>query len=391
MDKVLFVRFLMTVIFAGMIFVSCNDARRSSGGDGMVKTDDSTMVDVPNYHVHKIFVGSEITNMPVSSQLVEIKGKEKYLLMDRGFIYIFDWETGKMEDSVATKNCGKLQNYSGFTYISADTILVYNSAENILFMLDSVGKVRDRWLVPRYDDFKENPLPTIEALNGTRPELLAGRIMLSGPILGNMSQAKGLRVPVSETIDTETGQWRNVAFYPEVYSDENLGSQYMNAFSVAKDDSGRVIFSYAALDKVLRYKADFSSCDTLLMKSRYDKGIVPCDLSPEEFDADPNEEIRYYINQPTYSGVMYDKYRKVYLRIAEHAFSGWDGKESFAKPFSIIVADKDGMIISESSVVKDRLLFNRKNMHIGKEGLIVSMRNADENNLYFACFEIKTK
>lgn len=250
-------------------------------------------------------------------------------------------------------------------------------------MLDSVGIVKGRWIVPRYNDFFENPLPTVEALDITRPLYVSGKIMLSGPVLGNMSEVDDLRVPVSETLDMKTGRWRNVCFYPEIYSNENWGSQYMNSFCVTKDGRGHIVFSYAVLDKILRYDEDFSLCDTILMKSRYDNGVEPCDLSPSDFDLDPNKEVQYYISQPTYSNVLYDKYRNLYLRIAEHSFSGWDCKGAFAKPFSIIVADAEGKIVSESSIVRDRLLFNRKNMHISKDGLIISMRNNDEENLFF--------
>ena len=84
----------------------------------------------------------------------------------------------------------------------------------------------------------------------------------------------------------------------------------MNCTYVTKDSKGRYLYSFPILDKVLRYNNDFSLCDTIPMKSRYDKGI-------EEFAFDGSEdetnEIRYYISQTTYSNIIYDPYRNLYL------------------------------------------------------------------------------
>ena len=68
---------------------------------------DSTMIDLNQYTIKKIHVGDYISSKPLASQLVQVDGKGKYLLMDNGYIYQFDWESGTLEDSIPTAQCGK--------------------------------------------------------------------------------------------------------------------------------------------------------------------------------------------------------------------------------------------------------------------------------------------
>lgn len=91
------------VLGCNLFFVSCNDAKRLRTPEDKIVIEDSSMIDMSNYKIHKVNIGSEITNVPISSQLVEIGGKEKYMLMDRGYIYVFGWETGIKEGSIPTR------------------------------------------------------------------------------------------------------------------------------------------------------------------------------------------------------------------------------------------------------------------------------------------------
>ena len=101
---------------------------------------DSTMIDLNQYTIKKIHVGDYISSKPLASQLVQVDGKGKYLLMDNGYIYQFDWESGTLEDSIPTAQCGTLGNFSGFTYLNADRVLVYNDGAKMLLVINDKGE-----------------------------------------------------------------------------------------------------------------------------------------------------------------------------------------------------------------------------------------------------------
>lgn len=346
---------------------------------------DSSMVDINHYDVKKIRVGDNITNKPIASQIISMNGKEKYVMLDEFHLYIFDWQQGILEDSVPLHQCGILRNCSGFNYINPDSIIIYNDGKKTVFLIESNGNIQKRWNIPRSDNYTQW-VSSVDALNGTRIESDHEKFLLSGSILGALSQAKGLTIPVSEGLYKESGEWKPIAYYPDLYMQYNWGGYYMNCTYVAKDSKGRYLYSFPILDKVLRYNNDFSFCDTIPMKSRYDKGI-------EEFAFDSSEEdeineIRYYISQTSYSNIMYDPYRNIYLRFAEHPLLDWSEKGAFCKPFSIVASDTEGKILSESSISTDYKKFHYQNMHVCKEGIAIAMENPDENHIYFACIKI---
>lgn len=88
------------------------------------------------------------------------------------------------------------------------------------------------------------------------------------------------------------------------------------------------------------------------------------------------------------TNIIYDPYRNLYLRLAEHPLQDWNEKGAFCKPFSIVISDTKGEILSESSISTDYKQFHYQNMHVCKEGIAIAMENPDENHIYFACIKI---
>ena len=355
---------------------------------------DSTMIDLNQYTIKKIHVGDYISSKPLASQLVQVDGKGKYLLMDNGYIYQFDWESGTLEDSIPTAQCGTLGNFSGFTYLNADRVLVYNDGAKMLLVINDKGERLQEFKLPISLDEATDMKPAVEALNNTRPLWQNGRIILSGTMLANLKVAGelGIKVPVSEYVEVQAGGWTTTVYYPEKYTQYNWGSYYLNQVSVAQDSTGHFLYSFPVCPYVLRYDSDFTSCDTLPMRSRYDKGILECDLTPEDFDVDPDKEIRYNISQTSYSDILYDAYRRLYLRLVEHPLRNWPGKGSFCKPVSVLVADMNGNVLSESKIASfGGKVFYSNNMHVFSGGLAIAIDNPDENNIYFACIPINIK
>lgn len=382
----------VAALFGFLIFIqffsSCTNKERN--GYCMYEIPDSTMIDVANKTTHVIHVGNNITNMPLCSQIATIDGKEKYLLLDETNIYIFDWNSGIIEDSISTKECGALNNYSGFTYISKDSIVVFNSTEGRLFIINSKGQTLSKTDIhPNYADPTKS-VSTINGLNSCRISLRKEtRPIVNGFILGCMLQAKEYgKIPVSEEIDMNSGNCKPIVFYPDVYTENNWATTYMNSVYTAYDQSGNAVYSFPILNKVLRYNADFTKCDTIIMQSRYDYGIKPCNNSQEQIEEDESLEKKYYTSQLSYADIVFDPYRSLYIRVVEHPIKEWKKKEKFIKPKSFIISDINGKVLSETPIVDGSKTMLSSNMHIYEKGLAIGTYNKDENNIYFTCFKI---
>ncbi len=376
------------VIFCLLGMMSCkHDKPESYSGIGLVP-EDSTMIRLDNYSEKIIHLGSRITNDPLSSQIVVIDGKEKYLMLDESFIYLFDWDSGMVEDSISIASCGHLYGFSGFTYINQDSIYVYNYNRRELSLIDMSGTVKESKKIPSPSATTHEYISSVEALNGCRICKLGNNLILSGRYLGSSLSEEKRIIPVAESVETSSNIIRTLAYYPTQYHNENWGSNYMNSVYTVSGPKEAFLISFPILPIVYKFSSDFEECDTLIMRSRYDTGIQPCEMKPEKMYEDKTNEIRYYISQPTYSNILYDPHRQLYLRVAQHKLDSWDGKSAFIKPFSIIVADSNGIALSESSILKDSSPFMLYNMHICKDGLAIATRNEDEDNLYFTCFKI---
>lgn len=379
----------LSFIFLFCLLFSCTDKKKTVTEGTVIP--DSTMLDTAHYKIKKIKVGGHITNRPLSSQITIIKGIEKYLLLDNNHIYIFDWESGELNDSIPTNICGKLDNYSGFTYISNDSIAVFNSTQNKVYIINSTGKLISQHDIP---NDPENPAKyvSIEALNTSRIYVQGNNIQLTGSMLGCLQLAKDMGInnlPITEILNTKNEGVKIVATYPKQYIENNWGTQYMNRVYTSHDSQGNALYSFPITGKVIRYNNSYTKCDTILMQSRYDTGIKPCDISQEEIEENETLEIKYYISQISYSHIIFDPYRNVYIRIAEHPLNNWSVKKNFVKPKSFIISDTDGKTLSETPIIANSTNMQMFNIHACKEGLAIAMENSDENNIYFACLKLK--
>lgn len=384
-------KYLTLYILAILIsFFSCSEKKRTVAG--CIDITDSTMLDTEHYEIKKIHIGNRITNHPLSSQIVTIAGVEKYLLLDEHSIYIYDWESGELSDSIPTEVCGRLDNYSGFTFISSDSIAVFNSSQNKVYIINIAGKLISEKIVPSDSDNPVKYVSSIEALNASRINMYKTYMLLNGSTLGCLQLAKEMGIsdiPVTETLNTESGETKAVVSYPKQYIEKNWGIQYMNRVYTARDNKGNTLYSFPIINKIIRYNCDFSKCDTILMQSRYDAGIEPCNISQEDMEKDETKEIKYYISQLSYSNIIFDPYRNIYIRIVEHPLSNWSVKEEFVKPKSFIISDTNGHTLSETPIIADSRNMQTFNMHVCKDGLAIAMTNNDENNIYFACLKFK--
>jgi len=374
------------IICTIFLLFSCQQEERVIGISDVAQ--DSTLIDIANMKEKIIHVGEVINNKPLASQIVNIKGKDKYLLADLDNIYIFDWESGEIEDSISTKSCGILANFSGFNYIDKDKIIVYGNRESKIFCIDRGGNVKGEWPIPRSDkSVKWVTQPS--GLNGCRPQVSGDNIFVFGSAFDPLSKISDNQVFFAESLNMESAEWSTAAAYPYTYHENNWGTNFLNSVKVARNSKDNCfVVSFPITEKVLKYNKDFSECDTLYMRSRYDGGIVPCGINVEDLFKNPEKEIEYFIGQSNYGDILYDPYRNNYIRMAQHKLTGWETGQRFVKPFSFIVADSRGKLISESPIISPEGLVTY-NMHVCKEGIAIAKNNSDESNIYFEIIPIK--
>lgn len=332
----------------------------------------------------KIWIGEKLNPQPIVSQVFSSETSEMYILLDKNELSFFDLESGKLLRTKKIEKCGNLNNYSGFLYMK-DTTFIYNYKNKDVYMLDSAFNIKSSWNVRDKSHVKYPVDP--EALVSSPILYYNNQIMLSGSGLGQPDDATSENKPTSCSIDLVTNTIKYGGSYPEQYRKADFGGVYFNTIYHTVTKDGNYVYSFPADHFVYFYSSDFSLLYKHYMGSRYVAEICSSDSDSFMLFKEKRKRIEYYISQPSYANIIYDKYRNLYYRIAEHPLLNWtDG--NFIKPFSIIVMNDKGKIISETPIVKDFSNLNLHNMHVSKAGLLIQKRDSKENVIEFVVYKM---
>lgn len=326
-------------------------------------------------------IGERVSPVPNSAQIIEAEDGERFLILDENTIYSFDLENDSLVASLKIKNCGGLNDFSGFTVLNQDSILIYNYARGVLYLLNGQSKVLNEFPVNK---FRESVSP--EALVSSPVLFTDGIVILSGVPISSKSRL-GEDDNVSLSVNIADGTITHGARFSNEYSEGFFGGVYYNFINHCLDNDGRIVFSFPASNYIYRYNNKLEFIDSLYMGSRY-TGEIECAPDPTILNmGDKDGRIQYFLSQDSYGSIKYDKYRNVYYRVAEHPLSGWTGGK-FSKPFSLIAMKPDGEIISETPIISDKESLLRFSLFVTHEGLIIPQTTNNENIIRFRLFKL---
>lgn len=324
-------------------------------------------------------IGDKIDPMPLKTQLYMDDGLLEYMILDEKKLFIFDIYADTLLKTIKIKNCGNLMNYSGFRYVNKDSILVYDYKDKIMRIIDSESKISRTYRLHENAN-KISP----EALSYSQILINGNKAFLSGIPISKASRLYDTD-NISVSVDMADGKLKYGAHFSDEYSKGFFGGVYYNMIYHCMDANNRIIYSFPASNYIYRYDTNLVLIDSLYMGSRY-TGNIKCAQEPTlKFMRDEDERIKYFATQDSYSNILYDQYRKTYYRIAEHPTKE-HVEDFFPKPFSIIVMNEQGELITETPVIREK--YNTGNIHVVKDGIIIQKYTENENLIQFDLFRI---
>lgn len=372
------------LLFYTLFFVcSCSKSIVSNINPKQNTASKTVIIEENNFFTDTIYVGDIITNRPLTSQIIEVEGKEKYVLLDQNKLYQFDWKTGVLEDSIDLNKCGSIDNYSGFNYKNKDSIYVYNYNERTLFLANYQGKILNKKEI-----LKEEKKADYEALNKTRIIGSQNYVIMSGGKLGDISDMNDSKRVVSQKVEFSNRTPEDVMSYPNIYNNGFWGGVYMNDVSHTLAEDNNVVYSFPIDHYVRIYNLQTLKKDSIYMGSKYIDAIKSNSDNPIDLFTDKEARIIYYINEHSYGNILYDKYRNLVVRFALHPLGdAYDG-DKFNKPLSIITYDFKNKELTESAIFKDYANLNMSNTHVCRDGIaIATFDNKDETKIIFRIFK----
>ncbi len=328
-------------------------------------------------------IGNRIRPIPSSSQILEFDSLVKYAILDENTIHVFDILNDSIIKDIDMKKCGMLNNYSGFSFINNDSIFAYNYKDKVCFMTNTKGDVISSQAIPQKIIEKVSP----EALSCSPALSFEGKVIVSGAPISHSTI--NIKDPISAAWDYKKHKLTTGANYPEEYSKAYFGGIYLNTIYQCKTDNELITYSFPISNYIYRYDKDLEFVDSLYMGSRYTHKITSEQGDILDFLSDKDKRLNYYLEQDSYGSIFYNEKQKLYYRIAEHPLAT-TGSKKLRKPFSIIVMDNEGHLITETSIInKDRSLIT-PNAHVYKDGIIIQIESKDENIIKFAYFSLVT-
>ena len=368
----------------GMIVLcSCTNKSAYSVYNSFSGSCDSTLLHRDD-SIIRIHIGGYLNPNPLASQFYSDSLRNYYVMLDENSLYFLDLNTGQ-QIKRDLSCCGRLNNYSGFLYWG-DTLFVYAYKDKKAFMLNEHNEIIRRWIVK--DKSLSEYTVDAEAITDFPMLYISKKIFLSGTTLGSLEGEDLQKHPVECSIDVEKNTIGYGMEYPEQYRFANFGGVYLNNVYHSSAEGERIVYSFPADHSVVFCSSNFADREMVYMGSRYADVIESSGQNSLDLFKNKEKRIKYYVSQHSYGRILYDKYRGLYYRIAKHPLMNWNGGK-FKKPFSIIVMNKKGELLCETSIVEDYASLNLHNMHVTKDGLLIQRRIEDENVIEFVKYVIK--
>lgn len=347
-----------------------------------IACNDSTLLKISD--TISLNVGNELNPIPFVSQLyISSNSMEIYIAKDEKWLYFYDILGDSLLSKISLSNTHTLHAFSGFVHLG-DSTLVYSYPTQELFMLNN--NFETIW--KRAVDNDCANLINLEALSASPLLFLQGHIVLSGTPKRN--PYKYDTYPVSVSCDLRTGEMAVGGNRPNYYRQNDVGGDYMWRVFHARGVGDKLVYSFPLSPYIEIYSKELVKESEFCMASRYSS-------LPREKDSflksslEGSDEKAYYLSLDTYGSVIYDELRKVYYRIATHPKEKYREGEMSLKPFSIIVADCEGKILSETPVYYHKNTMYYDKIYISSQGLLMQIRSDNENEMKFAVFTLENE
>lgn len=300
-------------------------------------------------------------------------------------IYFYDVQTKALIDRIDLRKYGIRSPVQGYLY-SENKIYLYSYSDASLTCVDlDSGQIRFSYTVYNNDFDRHNPYfnPKPFTLTCMPMQSIGDTIILSGLVAGESPLENGSNRPVITLFDTMTKEISNLVNYPSVYQKANWGgSLFFRSAYYDINEKKDIVVSFPASDEIVVYSIRDGNYNHYYAGSSSIKEIHPFSMKRSKI-GDSSRLLEWYLNNPSYENLLYDKYRHCYYRFAKMpqtiAFSSKIGTQ---KPTNIIVLDESYSYIGEFSL-PNNLIFVTSNAFVTRDGICIQKKEQNEDLISF--------
>ncbi len=372
---------ILSLIF---LFSSCTEGGKivNEKYDSTGKEYTLSLIDKKEYSLD-----SETSYLTDYLQYIDIDSIAQLCFMNEynNSIYVYEEESGKFFRKITYEKEGNngVNKLQGFYYHNNDSIYVYSYNTNILYLTNQESEVKSKIIM--YDGKESNsdliiPAPYLQ----TRSPLKGheDNLYCAGFVSGEAPFETTENRPVITSIDYKQKEKTYLVNYPKQYANYNWAGGFGYRMPYFDIDSSSLIVSFSAdhnltqvnlTDKTNKSHYAGSSKINYITSFPHNK-VLPIN-EEKAFD--------WYMSNASYEGIFYDRYRRLYYRIARLPIKNYvSGNRENKKPIVIIVMDADLNYLGETTLPQD-IRYHTSNCYVSKDGFNIQVLTDNEDKLTF--------
>lgn len=317
-----------------------------------------------------------------------------FLNSDNQTIEIFNYKSGEKIseiklDQEGPNGVGNIGYSSAHYFHNEDSIFVYNRQTSPIFLLDRNGKVLNKFKITDYSDPSNIPVPNSMTLSPIH--FLEGQLFLTCALKNYEEDFSGY--PSLLSLNIKDGKVKYLATLPSIYSAAFWGAYFKYDPSMTIDHiNHQLVLSYPVDHFIYTKNLKSGVEDKHFIGSEFIAEILPYESDPAFFlsrnpkERDEKENIHSF-STSEYRGIIFDKNRNVYYRLALIRPSKekvLQGDKEFS--FSIIIMDENFKKIGEN--LFSTKIYDPSTIFLTSEGLNFFRKDIYEQDEDIIQFEI---
>ncbi|MBT1699138.1 DUF4221 family protein [Fulvivirgaceae bacterium PWU4] len=312
-----------------------------------------------------------------------------FLNKEANTIYFYDFCSQKIDSIIHLADLGyRSKRVSGYKIISFDTLLLYCSYPSEMTLHNATGNPILKKSFKK--DYSVSPWEITYPVASTRTPIIYCKpekmFLFGGHFLNEfVNEEIASRVTSFTSLNMDNGLVSHFINYPDFYNKNVWGGGTMRQFFFDYNDSTQHLVVSFMADHAIRIY-DLSGKESICKEasSYYFDEIVSMEYDRIYSDLIADNEIyTHYLKNPTYGMILYDKYRKLYYRVAELPLKGPFDRRLFSnrKTEALIILDEKFNKLGE--LLLPERAYDLNNMVVTEKGLGLKFNDRSDDKLVF--------
>jgi hypothetical protein len=299
-------------------------------------------------------------------------------------IYFYDYDSSSFIKKITYEKEGPdgVMNVQGFLYLNEDSIFIYSYNLQTLFLTDAKSKVSDKFKLYETPDNWDVILPSPYVQTMTPILKHNHNLFLFGFVSGETDIETTDNRPVCVKLNITTKIQEHFINYPYQYVQYNWAGGFTYRLPYVGMNKNSILVGFSADHDIHSYSFSDELHTPFYAGSALIKTIKPFSES-KKLPVDEDQAWAWYMENPSYEGILYDKYKNLYYRVARLPKKDFNPDEKGNhKPIIIIVLNENMEYLGEVKL-PENINFRTACCFISKDGFNIQVITDDEDKMTF--------